>query len=222
MIEIYVVRHGSAEDEAEGGDALRALTPKARKRLHKTARNLADRSGGIDAIYMSPLVRAVQTAEVLAGTCKPEVCAAMQQLEPSHSVDEALSAVARRAKGVRALALVGHEPLLSSIIAALVRANARDIDLRTGTVVRIDVDKLPKPSKAVARWWMRAGRHKGLPLTEQAEVKRAASAAAKAPAPKKEAPKKAAPKRKAPGKAASAPPPAEPPETTEFDESPEL
>lgn len=222
MIELYVVRHGQAQEDAIGGDALRALTAKARKRLHKTARNLADRSGGIDLIFTSPLVRAVQTAEVLAGSCKPDAVEVLAELGPSHSPEAVLAAVVKRAKGAGAIALVGHEPQLSRLVAALVPV-AGELEIRAGSVVRIDVDRLPKPRKALARWWLKSGRHKGLPLKEQpkpaAPKKEPKQAAAKKPAAEKKeaAPKKAhaarpAPARKRPPKKRAAPrsPPSEP------------
>ncbi|HUJ24806.1 MAG TPA: phosphohistidine phosphatase SixA [Myxococcales bacterium] len=197
MIELYVVRHGQAQDEAVGGDAMRALTAKARKRLHKTARNLADRSGGIDLILTSPLVRAVQTAEILAGSCKPDAVEVLPELAPPHAPEAALAAVSKRAKGAGAIALVGHEPLLSRLIAALAEGvSPGKLEIRAGSVVRVDVDRLPKPRKAIARWWLKSGRHKGLPLKE--EPKEAAPKKARAARPAAPAVAKKRPPRKRP------------------------
>lgn len=64
---IYVVRHGEAEDDIEdayGGCADFRLTDRGRQQAVEAAAGLSDAS--IDAIFSSPLVRASETAEILA------------------------------------------------------------------------------------------------------------------------------------------------------------
>src|SRR5437870_2544482 len=65
---VYLVRHEDAEDaDASTPDAHRALTGRGRSRMRATGKLVAEQEGRIDCIYSSPLVRAVQTAEILAG-----------------------------------------------------------------------------------------------------------------------------------------------------------
>ena len=65
---ILLVRHGQAVEEAPGlGDEGRWLTAKGRKLTRKVARWLDDRSKRRPTvIWTIPLVRALQTAEIVA------------------------------------------------------------------------------------------------------------------------------------------------------------
>ena len=64
----FLVRHGAAEDRHALGDDARALTAEGRTELRKLARELSSELE-LTAIATSPLVRAVQTAEILAEAC---------------------------------------------------------------------------------------------------------------------------------------------------------
>jgi phosphohistidine phosphatase len=212
MIHLYLVRHGIAEDAAAGvPDLLRTLTEKARRRFRKTARSFGRKSGALDLILASPLVRAVQTAEILAGEVKHSALGVLPELSPEHAPDALLKAVSRRARKSGSIALVGHEPQLSKLVAALAQlpaAQAAKLDIRPGAVVRVDVEALPQKKKAEARWWVRSGgRHKGLPWNKdeaRAQKKRVAAARTKkktaaAAKPGKEARRPSKPKASKPG-----------------------
>src|SRR5262245_37803816 len=92
-MEILLIRHGQAVDEAPGlGDGGRWLTAKGRKVTRKVARWVA--KGGRRrplSICSSPLVRAVQTAEILAAEAgfKGEV-RMLAQLAPGHDPGDLL------------------------------------------------------------------------------------------------------------------------------------
>ncbi|HEX9579309.1 MAG TPA: phosphohistidine phosphatase SixA [Myxococcales bacterium] len=217
MIHLYLVRHGAAEDAAGIPDALRTLTAKARRRFRKAARSLARKSGAIDLVLTSPLVRAVQTAEILAGEVKHRAFAVLPELAPEHDVAAILKAVSR-ARKQGSIALVGHEPQIGRLLAQLAQvpaAKAAKLDIRPGAIIRIDVIGLPQAKAAEGRWWIKSGpRHKGLPWKKEkapAKPKKAASAPQKLQKMKTEAPAK---KKPAPKPAAAAPPaikPAAPP-----------
>ena len=64
---LYLIRHGQSAGNAEGrfgGHGPTPLSPLGVEQAEKTARSLAKE--GINAIYSSDLLRAVQTAEPLA------------------------------------------------------------------------------------------------------------------------------------------------------------
>jgi phosphohistidine phosphatase len=120
-MDILLVRHGQAVDEALGlGDAGRWLTTKGRKVSRKVAKWIAKNGKRRPTvIWTSPLVRAVQTAEILASEAafKGEVLACAQ-LSPGHDPGDLLKLLAAAAiEGP--IALVGHEPSLSLIANAL-------------------------------------------------------------------------------------------------------
>src|SRR3954452_8755214 len=116
-LELYVVRHAAAEDASAGTpDASRALTAKGRDRFRKTARKVAAKVRSIDLIFTSPLVRAVQTAEILAGEMAHEAVRVLAALA-GHPAQEVLEAVERMRGGDASVALVGHEPQVTDLLA---------------------------------------------------------------------------------------------------------
>ena len=71
--ELYFVRHGVAEDRGDAwpDDTKRPLTDEGMSRMRKAARGLARIGVSIDVVLTSPLVRARQTAELLAAGLDP-------------------------------------------------------------------------------------------------------------------------------------------------------
>lgn len=118
-----MIRHAEAIDETlELRDVMRHLTAAGRTQ----ATSLGDRLRWHDCtpthIWTSPLVRAVQTAELvatgLASTIPVEVMPALAPGESARSVLAALQALAADA----CVLLVGHEPGISGIGSLLVGA----------------------------------------------------------------------------------------------------
>ena len=167
-MEIYLVRHGIAVGREEDmPDPLRPLTEKGRRRFRKTARAFARLGRKIGLILTSPLVRAVQTAEILAGATEHREVAVLEELDPGVGIAQLLEALGKRVGKSKTVALVGHEPQLSSVLSALCGVSQEEFDLKKGAIVRVDVASLPRPRFVAPRWWLkpRAGtRVKGLPL----------------------------------------------------------
>src|SRR5438093_12133138 len=71
--ELYLVRHGLAEERGElwPDDSKRPLTEKGMSRMRKATRGLARLGVSLDVVLTSPLVRARQTAEIVAGGFNP-------------------------------------------------------------------------------------------------------------------------------------------------------
>ena len=74
-MDLYLVRHGKAE-QGIADDAARRLTDKGRKAVQRVARRLAEAGVQIDRIEHSGLVRAQETAEILAEGLGGEVAVA--------------------------------------------------------------------------------------------------------------------------------------------------
>lgn len=167
MIHLCFVRHGIAGPRSRHvPDQARALTHEGRKRARKLARTLA-RVARLRLVFTSPLVRAVQTAEILAGELPGVRVAVLAQLSPGHSPAQLLAALARRRGGAKGMALVGHEPLLSQTVARLTGRAAQDLRIRKGMAMRLDVSGLPSPVRVLPRFFLspRSARlHEGLPV----------------------------------------------------------
>jgi phosphohistidine phosphatase len=115
-MKLYVMRHGIAEDAAASfHDFDRALTMKGRKRTREVARALHHAGESPHLIISSPLVRAVQTAELVASVIEPdEAPIVRQELAPGGDLLTLVGELlASQAKPVM---FVGHEPDLSSLL----------------------------------------------------------------------------------------------------------
>ena len=171
MIELYVVRHGIAVGrESPVEDAFRPLTTKGRRRFRKTAKAFSRVARKLDLILTSPLVRAVQTAEILASAAKHGEVAVLEELDPQVPVETLVEAVAMRTNGAKAVALVGHEPQLSELIAALAGVAPEELDLKKGAIVRLDMDDPSETGTADPRWTLNPKSKsvdKGLPFTDR-------------------------------------------------------
>lgn len=141
-MQIFLVRHAAAVDETLTlGDPHRHLTPHGRIQ----ARALGDRLRWHDCtpthVWSSPLVRAVQTAELVEAGIQCDVAVeVVPQLAPDGSARELVAALSALGPDAHVI-LVGHEPSLSGIGALLVQA--RDFEaLDKAQVARIDNGKL--------------------------------------------------------------------------------
>ncbi len=119
-VKLYVMRHGPAEERADSGmDADRALTASGRERVRDVAKLLAEEDERPLRIITSHLVRAVQTAEIVALVTKlsPAKVDARREIAPG---GDAMGLVRRlAAEGTKRVMLVGHEPDLSELVAWL-------------------------------------------------------------------------------------------------------
>jgi phosphohistidine phosphatase len=153
---LYIMRHAEAVDEAEsGGDEARALTLRGRERTRDAAGGLRAMGLRFDAILTSPLLRATETAGLVADECSnsppPQVLPA---LSPDVSAREAVAALAPFARHGNVLA-VGHEPQLSKLVALLLTSqSAIAIRFKKGACVALDVSKAVEPGAAELRWML--------------------------------------------------------------------
>jgi phosphohistidine phosphatase len=118
-VRLYIMRHGPAEDRAASGrDFDRALTASGRDRVKDVARALAAEGEAPHLILSSPLVRALQTAEIVAAVTKLEGAVLVRRgLEPgAQAYEVAQECLAGEATRVM---LVGHEPDFSELAARL-------------------------------------------------------------------------------------------------------
>ncbi len=150
-MELYVVRHAIAED-GELDDA-RALTEKGKKRFEKMVELLGRLDVRFDRLVHSPKRRAVETAELLAGLVDGD-------LEVSELLTEAPSkALLGLLHGAR-VAIVGHEPHLSALVAWLLTGASAGavIELKKGAIARLEGDPVPGGMRLCALLPPRLGR----------------------------------------------------------------
>src|SRR5215510_6284947 len=115
---LYIIRHAMAVDEGTPGyesDSERPLTDKGRKRMRLIARGLRNIGVGFDLILSSPYARARETAEILADVFKMKKNITFTENLIPLGNPELLIGEINESYSVDSLAVVGHEPHLSTL-----------------------------------------------------------------------------------------------------------
>lgn len=142
---LYLVRHGIAEDRQnwDGDDDSRPLTAEGRDKMEQVARAL--RALGVEptVVATSPLVRARQTAEIVAyvlGWDDPiqEWDALRPEVHPAELQKKLLQLPAKSI-----VAAFGHEPHMSRAVSFLLSRDADlvGIDFKKAGVCCLDLDR---------------------------------------------------------------------------------
>lgn len=138
--EFVLLRHGIAEDASERGvpDADRQLTAKGRERTRQAAEGLLACLHEPVIVLHSPLVRARETAEIVAGIAgAPTV--ELAALAPGGAQPDLLAGLIAEADERTPIG-VGHEPDLSSFVAAAVGGErAAGFEIKKAAACRLSV-----------------------------------------------------------------------------------
>jgi len=136
---IYVVRHawaGQSGDPRYADDALRPLTEKGTKRFRRMVKKLVKRDFHPAAVASSVLVRARETAEIIAQVCPAgPVVSVLDDLAPGGGLEPLLQWT--RDQGPGDVAWVGHAPDVESLAADLIGAGHGQISFEKGAVAAI-------------------------------------------------------------------------------------
>ncbi len=157
-MELYLLRHGIAEDKRPGGsDAERSLTAEGKEKLKRVL--LRARASGVEpsVILSSPLVRAMQTAEIAAGALGYSGKIVRTETLLPEAAPEAVWGEIRARREAKALLLTGHEPHMSAAVAYLTGSPGLAVDFKKGALVRIDVDRLNGEPRGVLKWMITPG-----------------------------------------------------------------
>jgi phosphohistidine phosphatase len=137
---LLIVRHAVAMPRGTPGvpDEKRPLTKEGRARFEKAARGLARWLDPPDTLLTSPWLRAAQTARILArawGGLEPEETEAL-----AGGSFEEQATVLDRLPRESLVAVVGHEPYLSALLARLIGARpSQRLELKKGGVAVVDL-----------------------------------------------------------------------------------
>jgi phosphohistidine phosphatase len=146
---LYFLRHGRAEQHTDGPDAERHLTKRGTQEL-KGAGPLWNRLKlRPELILTSPLVRAVQTAEIAQATLAVKTDPkADDRLQPGATWASMAQAMADHHESARVM-FVGHNPDFESAIETLCGAAVR---LRPGGVACVEFPGVPEPGQGEIAW----------------------------------------------------------------------
>lgn len=162
-MKLYILRHGEAVEHGDPRykkDADRPLTPRGRKRTRQLANALRQMGIEFDLILSSPLVRARQTAEIVAHRLALQNRLEFtDHLTPDGSYRELIAALAQVRPAPQSVLLVGHEPHLSGLISLLTTGGAGlAVTLKKGGLCRLEIAEL-KPGRCAALEWLLTPRH---------------------------------------------------------------
>jgi len=151
-MKLIVVRHAAAVMRSSDiPDETRYLTAEGRVSFRKTARTMLKNGVEPGLILTSPLLRAVQTADVLAETLDysgPFVV--RNELRPGFDV-QALGKLLDEYRSVDELVLVGHEPDLSTLVAFLT-SRPGGFNFKKGAAVSLKIDPAKLPASTAFKW----------------------------------------------------------------------
>jgi phosphohistidine phosphatase len=139
-VKLYFLRHGEAGSRQDwrGDDSERPLTSAGKKRMKREAAGIRKLKLPLDFIISSPLVRALQTAEIVAKAHGSAVRLVTDgRLRPGFAPKHLAALVAehRDAGGVM---LVGHEPDFSETISRVTGGGR--LTMKKGALAYVEVE----------------------------------------------------------------------------------
>jgi len=122
-MQIYIMRHGQAEMMANS-DAERNLTDIGREESELMAKHLIQQNTSIEAVLLSPFVRAQQTWQSINPFFEHvDRIQTLPCLTPSGSAHAAVDELlALKAQGIKSVLIVSHLPLVGYIVGELAPA----------------------------------------------------------------------------------------------------
>jgi phosphohistidine phosphatase len=139
-MELYLMRHGEAAESTV--DPARPLTERGRNSVERVAESAAARGARVDLIYHSGILRARQTAEILArhigGEGRVEARVGLQPEDPIEPTAQWLLQLPADPSG-ETIAVVGHLPFLERLAAQLLAgaSGSGSPAFRPGTLVKL-------------------------------------------------------------------------------------
>ena len=154
---LLVVRHSIAENRetfsrVEKDDDLRPLTEVGRKKMARGARGLRTLVPALDMIASSPLVRAQETAAIVAKAYGISVGETTPVLEPDAPLAQFLKWIGAH-EDREVIAVVGHEPHLSALVTWLISGvDDSRLVLKKGGACLLEFTGRPHRAGAVLHW----------------------------------------------------------------------
>lgn len=156
-MQVIIIRHAKAEDrgatsESSSSEAKRALTRNGRQYARLAGRVLCRLRPGLDGLAASPLLRAQETAELIAKQFKNIHTTCLPALAPGGSAADVMQWLSELDPHA-AVGLVGHEPDLSRLVGWMLAGTKQSvIELKKGAICLIEFNEAPEPGRGLLRW----------------------------------------------------------------------
>lgn len=155
-MQVYLLRHGIAEEGAGKEDASRALTPEGRKKLQQVLRAAVKAEVAPSLIVSSPLKRAVQTAAIAKSAFGYGGAVVQSAALAPNATPEQVWKELRLHQEQPAVLLVGHNPLFSDLARYLLDSPHLRLDFKKGAMMRVDIERITTPPAGILRWYLTA------------------------------------------------------------------
>lgn len=142
-MKIYIIRHGKAlsvEEAKVSSDEERPLAKKGQKDIASLGQRLKAKSARPEIIFVSPMLRAQQTANILSQAFNPKLgVKTVRSLNGQVSIPDLWKTLHKEIKkGLLEIVLVGHMPQLGELVGFLAKNEAPQ--LNPGTAVALEFD----------------------------------------------------------------------------------
>ncbi len=156
-MQIYLLRHGIAEDPTPGQpDSARALVPEGRRKLKEVLRLARQADTAVSLILSSPYRRARESADMVSELLSNEAeLLESDTLTPDGRPDLVWQEI-RAHRAVDSILLASHEPLISATAAYLLNAPNLRIDFKKGAIMRIDMESFGPQPQGILKWMITA------------------------------------------------------------------
>lgn len=140
---LFLLRHSIAEDYRPGlEDFNRALTPAGKELIERAAGNWKKLATSFDFIVSSPLIRAMQTAEIVRRVYGMEKELIIDRSILSHDVNDIC--ILAQSLGGKNILFVGHQPTLAEFTQELVANGRMYLDFKKAMLVKINFEGRPR------------------------------------------------------------------------------
>jgi phosphohistidine phosphatase len=158
-MDLFLLRHGIAVERGDldyQNDADRPLTAKGRRELHQTSAALRKMKLGFDLILSSPILRARQTAEIVASELKlVKRLQFSDDLVHGGEVKRIVADLNRRKPSPEKVMLVGHEPDMGELISLLVTGKTdAGFALKKGGLAKLEIVRKLSASRCATLNWL--------------------------------------------------------------------
>jgi phosphohistidine phosphatase len=159
-MDLYIIRHawaGQHGDPRWPDDSQRPLTEDGRVRFSHVIAKLSRRGFAPEIIGASPMVRCLQTAElVAAGVGGPAKIVQLDELLPGGALDGLVAWTVRQSRKHHQVAWVGHAPDVGQLTTAMLGAAAGWLRFAKGAIATLRFDGLPQVGTGELRWMVTA------------------------------------------------------------------
>jgi len=157
-MQLLVVRHGIAEEYQDAyrrgiSEEDRELTAEGRDKMQRAADGLKQKLEKLELVFHSPLVRARQTAEIVASKYKGVRIDVLSELRPESDPAHTLAVLGPLLSECESAAIFGHQPHVSAFISYALTARAASfVTMKKGAMCLLEFPARIREGQAILRW----------------------------------------------------------------------